>query len=73
MRRVCLVLLALSFVTVAPSRALVGGCGGGRMSHMEAARSVDMSAVTQSYGKLAAVSQSFFSFSSKSYAAVRSP
>ena len=57
MRRVCLVLLALSLVTVAPSRALVGGCGGGRMGHMEA-RSVDMSVVTQSYEKVAAVFQS---------------
>ena len=70
MRRVCLVLLALSLVTVAPSRALVGGCGGGRMGHMKAARSLDMKAVTQSYEKLAAVASSF---SSKSYAAVRSP
>jgi|KBSMisStandDraft_5_1062788.scaffolds.fasta_scaffold793018_2 hypothetical protein len=73
MRRACLVLLVLSLVTVAPTRALIGGCGGGRMGHMQAARSVDMSAVTQSYEKLAAVSQSSFSFSSKSYTAVRSP
>ena len=36
MHRIGLVLLALSLLTVAPTRALVGGCGGGRMGHMEA-------------------------------------
>jgi len=72
MGRVCLILLTLSLVTVAPTRALVGGCGGGRMSHMQMARNVNMSAVTQSSEKLAPAAQPP-SFSSRSYAAVRSP
>jgi len=36
MYRIGLVLVAVSLLTVAPTRALVGGCGGGRMGRMEA-------------------------------------
>jgi hypothetical protein len=65
MHRIGLVLLALSLLTVASSRALVGGCGGGRMGRMAmeaVARNtneaiggdVGASAMTQKHGKLAA-------------------
>ncbi len=63
MHRIGLVLLALSLLTVAPTRALVGGCGGGRMGRMEAVTGntneamgggVGASAMAQKHGKLAA-------------------
>ncbi len=61
MYRIGLVLAAVSLLTVAPSRALVGGCGGGRMGRMEAVTgntndgtggSVGVSAIAQEDGKL---------------------
>jgi mutator family transposase len=63
MHRIGLVLLALSLLTVAPSRALIGGCGGGRMGRMESVTGntneamggdVGASATAQKHGKLAA-------------------
>ncbi len=64
MHRIGLVLVALSLLTVAPSRALVGGCGGGRMGRMMEAVTrntneamgggVGASAMAQKHGKLAA-------------------
>ena len=63
MHRIGLVLLALSLLTVAPTRALVGGCGGGRMGRMEAMTrntneamggGVGASAMAQERGNLAA-------------------
>jgi len=64
MYRIVVALLALSLLTIAPSRALVGGCGGGRMGRMmaEVTRNtneameggVGASAVAQKPGKLAA-------------------
>jgi hypothetical protein len=63
MHRIGLILLALSLLTVAPTRVLVGGCGGGRMGRMEASTGntneamrggVGASAMAQKHGKLAA-------------------
>ena len=36
MFRISLALLALSLLTLAPEHVLTGGCGGGRMSRMQA-------------------------------------
>jgi hypothetical protein len=61
MYRIGLVLLALSLLTVAPTRVLVGGCGGGRMGRMEAVTGntneamgggVGASAMAQEHAKL---------------------
>ena len=63
MYRIGLVLLALSLLTVAPTRVLVGGCGGGRMGRMEAGMGntnvstgggASVSAIAQQHGKLTA-------------------
>jgi hypothetical protein len=64
MHRIGLVLLALSLLTVAPTRVLVGGCGGGRMGrHMEASTGntseamgggLGAGAMAQTHAKLAA-------------------
>lgn len=66
MYRIVVALLALSLLTIAPTRALVGGCGGGRMGRMMEAVTrntneaiaigggVGASAMAQKHGKLAA-------------------
>ena len=63
MHRIVLILLALSLLTLAPTRALVGGCGGGRMGRMEAMTGNTneamggergASATAREYGELAA-------------------
>ena len=63
MYRIGVVLLALSLLTVAPTRVLVGGCGGGRMARMQAVTGntngatgddAGIVAIAQKHGKLAA-------------------
>ena len=68
MYRIGLVLLALSLLTVAPTRVLVGGCGGGRMGRMQAVTGnthyatggdVGVSAIVQKHEKLAAAAPAY--------------
>jgi hypothetical protein len=68
MYRIGLVLLALSLLTVAPTRVLVAGCGGGRMGRMEAVTrntsdatggGAGVSASAQKHGKLAAAALTY--------------